>query len=193
MSKTSPNALFKPVNINLLTVSSSRTLETDDAGNELVKAISSLGHYVYERRVIHESLHHIRALVSNWIVDDQVNAILVLGGTGFSENDMSPEALEVLFDKRIDGYGELFRYLSFTELGSAAIQSRAVAGVANQTVIFTMPSSPKGSMLAWEQLISPQLDARVRPCNFVSMLLEGEGKCETRAISNESAKDGSHE
>lgn len=184
MSKISSNTPFKPVNINLLTVSSSRTLETDDAGNELVKAISSLGHIVYERKIIHESLHHIRALVSGWLIDDQVHAILVLGGTGFSVKDVTPEALEVLIDKKIDGYGELFRYLSFTELGSGAIQSRAVAGVANQKVIFTMPSSPMGSKLAWEQLIAPQLDARVRPCNFVSMLLAGEARCESRAISN---------
>ncbi|MEC9260188.1 MAG: molybdenum cofactor biosynthesis protein B [Pseudomonadota bacterium] len=156
--------------IAILTVSDTRTLDTDTSGQYLVDAVTEAGHSVADRQLVIDDIYQQRAIVSAWIADPAVEAILVTGGTGFTGRDSTPEALSVLFDKTVDGFGELFRYLSFQEIGTSTIQSRALAGFANRTVIFCLPGSTGACKTAWQGIICSQLDASFKPCNFVGHL-----------------------
>ena len=156
--------------IAILTVSDTRTLDTDTSGQYLVDAVTEAGHSVADRQLVIDDIYQQRAIVSAWIADPAVEAILVTGGTGFTGRDSTPEALSVLFDKTVDGFGELFRYLSFQEIGTSTIQSRALAGFANRTVIFCLPGSTGACKTARKGIIRSQLDASFKPCNFVGHL-----------------------
>ena len=160
----------RPLAIAVLTVSDTRTPETDTSGDYLAQALAAEGHRLADRAIVTDDIYRIRAVLSNWIADPDINAVLVTGGTGFSGRDSTPEAVRPLFDKDIDGFGEVFRALSHTEIGSSTIQSRAVAGFANDTVIFCMPGSTGACRTAWQGLIREQLDSSHRPCNFVGVL-----------------------
>lgn len=170
MGKSNDPQLFVPVNIAILTVSDTRTLETDTSGQLLLDEVVTAGHNLVARELCPDDRYQMRAIVSKWIADKKIEAILVTGGTGFAGRDTTPESLAPLFDKTVDGYGELFRSISFQDIGTSTVQSRAVAGLANQTVIFTMPGSNNACRTAWEGIIKEQLDARHRPCNFVGLI-----------------------
>jgi molybdenum cofactor biosynthesis protein B len=169
---------FVPLNVAVLTVSDTRTEETDTSGAELVKLLKSAGHHIEDKKIAKDDVYQLRAIVSNWIADDNIHAVITTGGTGFSGRDSTPEALSVLFDKHIEGFGELFRHVSYSEIGTSTIQSRALAGLANNTVVFCVPGSTGACRTAWG-LIESQLDARFKPCNFVPHITQ-KPKCETR-------------
>ncbi len=156
--------------VAVLTVSDTRTEDTDTSGRYLVDSLQQAGHQLAAKAIEIDDIYRIRALVSRWIADSQIQAILVTGGTGFTGRDSTPEAVQVLFDKTIDGFGEIFRHLSLREIGSSTVQSRALAGLANETVIFCMPGSTGACRTAWEGLIREQLDSTHQPCNFVGVL-----------------------
>lgn len=160
----------RPLSVAVLTVSDTRTLETDTSGDYLAGELAAAGHRLADRTIVADDIYRIRAVLSNWIADAGIDAVLVTGGTGFSGRDSTPEAVRPLFDKDIDGFGEVFRALSHAEIGSSTIQSRAVAGFANDTVIFCMPGSTGACRTAWQGLIREQLDSSHRPCNFVGVL-----------------------
>jgi molybdenum cofactor biosynthesis protein B len=164
MSKVS--AEFIPARIAVLTISSRRGEDDDTSGHYLRDAALEAGHQVVAKAIVKENRYAIRAQVSAWIADENVQVVLINGGTGFTEGDQAPEALLPLFDREVTGFGELFRMLSFEEIGTATLQSRAIAGIANRTLIFAMPGSTKACHTAWEKIIAAQLDARNRPCNF---------------------------
>lgn len=166
MSDSTPRTL----NIAVLTISDTRTLETDTSGAYLVEQLTGAGHKLADRELVRDDIYAIRAVVSRWIADNDVHAVLTTGGTGFAGRDSTPEALAPLFDKAVEGFGEVFRALSLTEIGSSTVQSRALAGLANRTVIFCMPGSTGACRTAWEGVIRDQLDADHRPCNFVGVL-----------------------
>ncbi|MEB6335823.1 molybdenum cofactor biosynthesis protein B [Serratia rhizosphaerae] len=157
---------FLAARIAVLTVSDSRSAAEDTSGDYLQQAAQEAGHQVVDRALVKDNIYQIRAQVSAWIASDEVQAVLITGGTGFTARDNTPEALTPLFDRQVEGFGELFRMVSYEEIGTATIQSRAVAGIANQTVIFAMPGSTRACRTAWERIIESQLDARNRPCNF---------------------------
>lgn len=161
---------FVPLSIAVLTVSDTRTEANDTSGQYLVNALTGAGHRLAARQLVRDDIYALRAVVSAWIASAEVQVVLVTGGTGFSGRDSTPEALAVLFDKPVDGFGELFRQLSFAEIGSSTIQSRALAGLANGTVIFCLPGSTGACTTGWTRIIADQLDARHRPCNFVAQL-----------------------
>ncbi len=163
-------AAFTPVAIALLTLSDSRTLANDTSGDTLVSLVASAGHQLIERAILPDDRYQIRAKISAWISDARVDVIICTGGTGFTGRDSTVEAITPLLDKKMPGFGEVFRALSFVEIGSSALQSRAFAGVANATFIFALPGSSGACRLAWEQLISVQLDARTKPCNLVALM-----------------------
>jgi len=156
--------------VAVLTVSDTRTHETDTSGQFLVDALSSAGHTVVDRQIVIDDVYQLRAIVSGWIADPEVEVVLTTGGTGFSGRDSTPEALQPLFDKSIDGFGEVFRALSHAEIGSSTVQSRALAGLANGTAIFCMPGSTGACRTAWDGVLREQLDSEHRPCNFVGVL-----------------------
>lgn len=157
---------FITAHIAILTVSDSRGAAEDTSGHYLQDAAQEAGHQVVDRAIVKDDIYQIRARVSAWIADDNVQAVLITGGTGFTARDNTPEALLPLFDREVEGFGELFRMVSYEEIGTATIQSRALAGLANRTVIFAMPGSTRACRTAWERIIEEQLDARHRPCNF---------------------------
>ena len=161
---------FAPVAIAVLTLSDTRTLADDSSGNFLVQAIAGAGHRLVERALLPDNRYQIRAKISAWISDPAVDVIVCTGGTGFTGRDSTVEAIQPLLDKEMPGFGEVFRALSFAEIGSSALQSRAFAGVANATFIFALPGSSGACRLAWDQLISVQLDARVKPCNLIALM-----------------------
>ncbi|CAI0762573.1 MULTISPECIES: molybdenum cofactor biosynthesis protein B [Serratia] len=161
---------FIPAHIAILTVSDSRGEAEDTSGQYLQEAALEAGHQVVDRAISKDDIYQIRAQVSAWIADEKVQAVLITGGTGFTARDNTPEALLPLFDRAVEGFGELFRMVSYEEIGTATIQSRALAGIANQTVIFAMPGSTRACRTAWERIIEEQLDARHRPCNFLPHL-----------------------
>ena len=163
-------APFRPLDVAVLTVTDSRSREEDSSGDYLAAALQAAGHRLAERALLPNDRYALRALVSRWIAEPSVQVVLVNGGTGFYAHNQTPEALGVLFDQQIEGFGELFRQLSFAELGSASLQSRALAGLANGTLIFCLPGSTGACQLGWERLIREQLDASTRPCNFVPHL-----------------------
>lgn len=158
------------LSIAVLTVSDTRTPDTDTSGDFLQDALESAGHRNAARTIVPDDVYQIRATVSLWIADADIDAVLVTGGTGFSGRDSTPEALAPIFDKEIDGFGEVFRALSLAEIGSSTVQSRAVAGFANNTVVFCMPGSTGACKTAWNGIIREQLDSSHRPCNFVGVL-----------------------
>lgn len=163
---------FTPLNIALLTVSDSRTQETDKSGNALQNNIEQAGHRVEQRALVKDDIYLIRAATSNWIADANIHCILITGGTGFTHRDSTPEAMLPLFDKTVDGFGELFRHISMEDIGTSTIQSRAVAGLANKTIIFCLPGSTNACETAWHKIIKAQLDSLTKPCNFATKLLE---------------------
>ena len=175
-------AEFQPLQIAVLTVSDRRTLAEDSAGQALSDALTAAGHQLAERLISPDNRYQLRALISRWIASDEVQVVLVNGGTGFGPGNQVPEAVRVLFDREIDGFGELFRQLSYQEIGGSALQSRALAGLANGTLICCLPGSPGACMTGWDAIIRDQLDARQRPCNMVPHLkkLNGEGACPSR-------------
>ena len=159
-----------PVNIALLTATDTRTEEEDTSGHALKKRLLHAGHNLVDKQITPDNIYQIRKVVSAWIADTHVQTIITTGGTGVSGRDGTPEAITPLMDKRLDGFGEMFRALSFTDIGTSTVQSRALAGVANGTYIFVLPGSTGACKLAWEQLICHQLDYRTRPCNLVEMM-----------------------
>ncbi len=161
---------FIPLNIAVLTISDSRTEEDDVSGNTLVDRIVKAEHLVYEKKIVADDIYQIRAVVSNWIADNAVNAIISTGGTGVTGRDGTPEAVTPLLDKVLDGFGEVFRMLSYQDIKTSTMQSRAVAGVANGTYIFCLPGSSGACCSAWDDLISAQLDSRTKPCNLVQLM-----------------------
>ncbi|EFP96122.1 molybdenum cofactor biosynthesis protein B [Vibrio caribbeanicus] len=164
---------FTPANIVVLTVSDTRTEENDTSGSYLKQAAEEAGHTVLEKVISIDDIYKIRAIVSVWIADDNIQAVLVTGGTGFTSRDSTPEALIPLFDKHVEGFGELFRAVSYEEIGTSTIQSRALAGFANNTVIFAMPGSTGACKTGWTKIIKQQLDSTHRPCNFMPHLVKG--------------------
>jgi molybdenum cofactor biosynthesis protein B len=161
---------FRPVNIAVLTVSDSRTAADDSSGDYLVSAATAAGHSVAGRALLPDNRYRIRAQVAQWIAQDDVQCVIVTGGTGFTGRDSTPEAVAPLLDKEMPGFGEMFRVLSFDEIGTSTLQSRAFAGVANSTFVFCLPGSTSACRTAWEKLLAAQLDARTRPCNLVALL-----------------------
>lgn len=163
-------AEFKALNIAVLTVSDTRGEEQDVSGKLLVQALQEAGHVSIEKAIVKDDIYAIRAIVSRWIADPLVDAVLTTGGTGITGRDGTPEAVSVLLAKEINGFGELFRSLSYDEIKTSSLQSRALAGVANATFIFVLPGSSGACRLAWEKLVSDQLDNRVKPCNLVMLM-----------------------
>lgn len=158
------------LNVAVLTVSDTRTRDTDTSGQFLEDALLEAGHNLADRTIVIDDIYRIRAVLSAWIANPDMHSILVTGGTGFSGRDSTPEAVLPLFDKTIEGFGEVFRALSFEEIGSSTVQSRALAGLANRTAVFCMPGSTGACKTAWNGLIRDQLDIDHRPCNFVKVL-----------------------
>jgi len=156
--------------IALLTVSDTRTLEDDHSGEALQLRLQAAGHRLAERVLVPDNRYRIRAELSRWIADEGVQVVITCGGTGLTGRDGTPEAVAPLLDKTIEGFGELFRVLSFETIGTSTLQSRALAGVANGTVIFVLPGSLDAVETAWDRLIRAQLDATTRPCNLVQLL-----------------------
>ncbi len=160
---------FVPLNIAVLTLSDSRTEETDKSGLILKERALEAGHRVVEKAIVPDDVYQMRAVVSRWIADDDVHIIISTGGTGITGRDSTPEALQPLFDKSIEGFGELFRTISLEEIGASAIQSRAISGLANGTLIFCLPGSTGACRTGWDKILKEQLDHRTRPCNFAQM------------------------
>lgn len=160
---------FEPLQIAVLTVSDSRTVTTDKSGRLLEERLLAAGHELAERAQVPDDRYAIRAIVSRWIAEESVAAIITTGGTGLTGRDGTPEAISPLLDRTIDGFGETFRMLSFEEIGPSTLQSRALAGVANATVVFVLPGSPGACRTAWDRIIQHQLDARTKPCNLVEL------------------------
>ena len=160
---------FIPLSLCVLTVSDTRGPADDTSGDYLVAALSGAGHRLHERAIVRDDKYALRALVSRWIADEAVHGILVTGGTGFTGRDSTPEALGPLLDKEMPGFGEMFRVLSFDEIGTSTLQSRAFAGLANATFLFALPGSTSACRTGWEKLIAAQLDARTRPCNLANL------------------------
>jgi molybdenum cofactor biosynthesis protein B len=161
---------FVPLNIAIMTVSDTRSEATDISGKTLEERLGAAGHRLAERAIVPDDLYAIRALVSRWIADDAIQVVISTGGTGVTGRDGTPEAVAVLLDKQIDGFGEIFRMLSYEEINTSTIQSRALAGVANGTFVFCVPGSSGACRTAWDKLIVHQLDYRTRPCNLVELL-----------------------
>jgi molybdenum cofactor biosynthesis protein B len=169
MSASGEAGLFLPVNIAILTVSDTRIEESDTSGRLLAERLGTAGHRLVEKVILPDNIYQIRALVSKWIADPAVQTAIITGGTGLTERDHTPEAITPLLDKTIDGFGELFRSISYQEIGSSTVQSRVLAGIANATFIFCIPGSTNACRLAWDAILSPQLDSRTTPCNFVQL------------------------
>jgi len=161
---------FVPLKIAILTVSDTRTEDNDSSGKNLVERLQTAGHQLAEKTIVPDDIYKIRAIVSRWIADAGVNIVISTGGTGLTGRDGTPEAVQVLLDKEIDGFGEVFRAISYEEIGTSTMQSRAVAGVANGTYIFCLPGSSGACRTAWDNLIQAQLDYRTRPCNLVELM-----------------------
>ncbi len=161
---------FIPLGIAVLTVSDTRTEADDKSGQLLVKRLEATGHRLADKRIVVDDKFQIRAAITNWCIDDDVQVILTTGGTGVTGRDGTPEAIMVLLDKVIEGFGETFRAISFQQVGTSTMQSRAIAGVANGRYIFCIPGSSGACATAWDDLISHQLDYRTRPCNLVELM-----------------------
>ena len=165
---------FVPLNIAILTLSDSRTFENDTSGQLLEDSLKDAGHQLAAREICKDEIYISRAIVSNWIADPGIDVIITTGGTGLTRRDSTPEALKPLFDQFIEGFGELFRQLSWEDVGTSTIQSRAVAGLANQTLVFCLPGSTGACSTGWDRILKEQLDASHRPCNFAAQTRSGE-------------------
>jgi molybdenum cofactor biosynthesis protein B len=161
---------LKPLRVAVLTVSDTRNETTDKSGALLAERVRAAGHVLAAKAIVRDDIYAIRALVSAWIADSQVEVVVTTGGTGLTGRDGTPEAIAVLLDKKIDGFGELFRTISYEEIGASSLQSRAIAGVANATYIFCLPGSSGACATGWDKLIAPQLDFRTRPCNLAELM-----------------------
>jgi len=161
------------LNIAVLTVSDTRNEGTDKSGAYLISEIESDGHTLATREIVIDDIYKIRAVLSQWIANDEIHAVIITGGTGFYGRDSTPEAVQPLFDKTMPGFGELFRTVSYEEIGSSTIQSRAIGGLANNTVIFCLPGSTGACRTAWTKIIKEQLTLQFSPCNFVKLLKTG--------------------
>jgi molybdenum cofactor biosynthesis protein B len=167
---------FKPLNIAVMTVSDTRTEANDTSGAALVKLLTEAGHRLAESCIVPDDVYQVRAVLSKWIADPAINAVITTGGTGITGRDSTPEAVRVLLDKEIEGFGEVFRAVSYEEINTSTIQSRALAGVANATFLFCLPGSTGACRTGWGKIISQQLDYRTRPCNLVELLPRVLGK-----------------
>ena len=161
---------FIPLNIAILTVSDTRTEVDDVSGKVLVDSLEKSGHSTFSKAIVMDNIYQIRATISTWIADEKVNVIITTGGTGVTGRDGTPEAVEPLLDKTLSGFGEVFRMLSYQDIKTSTIQSRAIAGVANATYIFCLPGSASACRTAWDSLISEQLDFTTKPCNLVQLM-----------------------
>lgn len=181
---------FVPLSIAVVTVSDTRNEETDSSGQYLVASLQEAGHRLFEKAIVKDDVYCLRALVSRFIAEEDVQVVLLTGGTGFTARDNTPQALIPLFDRQVEGFGELFRHLSYAEIGTSTLQSRAVAGISNYTAIFCMPGSTSACRTAWQGILKAQLDNRQRPCSFVPHLLkpaqEIPGKTDTSTQKNPS-------
>ena len=171
----SANKEFKPLNIAVLTLSDTRTAANDTSGDTLVELLSEAGHQLVARDLCADNMYRMRAIVSDWIADPEINVVITTGGTGLTQRDSTPEALAPLFDKIIEGFGELFRQVSYQEIGSSTLQSRCIAGLANQTLVFSLPGSTGACRTGWNSILKEQLDSRHKPCNFVGVTKLGSG------------------
>ncbi len=165
--------MSEALNIALVTVSDTRTQENDTSGDYLADALRDAGHELVDRAIVIDDCYRLRAKVSSHIADPMVQVVLMTGGTGFTGRDSTPEAIGPLLDTRIDGFGELFRQLSFAEIGTSTVQSRALGGLANNTLIFCVPGSTGACKTAWNGILVSQLDSTHRPCNFAELILRG--------------------
>ena len=161
---------FLPLAMAVLTVSDTRTVADDASGQTLAERLTAAGHRLADRTIVPDDIYRIRAVVSGWIADPTVQVVLITGGTGMTGRDSTPEAIRPLLDKEIDGFGELFRMLSWEEIGTSTLQSRALGGLANTTFIFCLPGSTGACRTGWDRILQAQLDARTRPCNLVELL-----------------------
>lgn len=175
------NQTFEPLSIAVLTVSDTRNISTDTSGEYFAVNATEAGHTVTKRDIVIDDIYAIRALVSGYIADPDIQVVLMTGGTGFTHRDSTPEAVKPLFDKEVEGFGELFRAISFQEIGTSTIQSRAISGLANGKVIFCVPGSTNACRTAWTNIIQPQLNGAHGPCNFVPHLKKSASPlCESR-------------
>ena len=161
---------FIPLKIAVMTISDTRTEEDDTSGNTLVERLTEAGHTLAEKAIVPDDIYQIRAVLSRWIADENVHAVVTTGGTGITGRDGTPEAVKPLLDKEIEGFGEMFRILSYEEIKTSTLQSRAVAGVANGTFLFCLPGSSGACRTGWDKLIMEQLDHRTGPCNLVMLM-----------------------
>ena len=161
---------FQPINIAVMTVSVTRTTENDKSGNLLIERLTDDGHNLAHRAIVTDDVNAIVNQLRQWIDDDMVDAIVTTGGTGLTGRDVTPEAMREVFEKEIEGFGELFRFLSYQKIGTSTIQSRALAGVAGGTYMFALPGSPSGCRDGWDDILHYQLDIRHKPCNFVEIM-----------------------
>ena len=161
---------FLPVNTAVLTVSDSRTIDTDKSGDILCERIEAAGHRVAERKLVSDDADAIVTALRAWVADPGIDVIISTGGTGVTGRDVTPEAVRAVAEKEIPGFGELFRWLSYAKIGTSTVQSRALAAVANATYVFALPGSPGACRDAWDDILVHQLDSRYRPCNFVELM-----------------------
>ncbi len=164
------NLTFRPINIAILTVSDSRTLEDDKSGDILVRRLTDYGHELADRAIVKDDIPSITAQLKAWIADEGVETVISTGGTGVTGRDVTPEAFAQVYEKEIAGFGEVFRQISFKFIGTSTIQSRATAGVANGTYLFALPGSPGACRDGWDHILKDQLDIRFRPCNFAELM-----------------------
>ena len=170
MSRIDESRPFIPVGIAVLTVSDTRSLADDKSGQILVDRLTEAGHQLAARKIVPDEKQEIREAVRAWIEDPEVDVIVTTGGTGFTGRDVTPEAIEPLFEKRMEGFSEVFHRISYDKIGTSTIQSRATGGVANSTFIFVLPGSPGACRDAWDGILKFQLDYRHRPCNFIEIM-----------------------
>lgn len=170
MAKIDEGRPFIPVNIAVLTVSDTRTSETDKSGDVLVERIAAAGHHLADRAIVRDDITLLRATVTAWIDTDGIDVVLTTGGTGFTGRDVTPEALQPLFEKHIDGFSTIFHMQSYQKIQTSTVQSRACAGLVRGTLVFCLPGSPGACKDAWDGILQYQLDVRHRPCNFVEIM-----------------------
>ncbi len=170
MSRIDENRPFIPIGIAVLTVSDTRSLDEDKSGKTLADRVQAAGHKLIDRQIVTDDIPAIQAQVKQWIKDETIDVVITTGGTGFTGRDVTPDAIEPLFEKRMDGFSEVFHRISYDKIGTSTIQSRATAGVAGATFIFCLPGSPGACKDGWDGILVKQLDYRHMPCNFVEIM-----------------------